>query len=134
MRIRARKVAALLMAVTLMSVSGNPAITPAVYAEDTVGVAEEGVPAETVPTEAPAVEESAPVAVTEAPPATETPAATEAPVVTEAPAATEAPATEPQTAAQTEASTQATEAAAPGTEAPWSRQLFEDWRAEYADD
>ena len=120
MRIRARRVAALLMAMTLIGVSGNPAFTPAVYAaEGDISASSEETPSETLEqppaepvTEAPAQTE---------PPVTEPPA-TEAPVQTEPPAQTEPPVTEPPA---TEASVQteppATEPAvteAPATEAP----------------
>ena len=122
MKIRARKIAALLAAVTLMSASGNPAISSAYASEgdpgmpmETVVAAEEPAPATEAPTEAPAPETQAP---TEAP-APETQAPTEAPAPETQPP-TEAPA--PETQAPTEApapETQApTEAPAPETQAP----------------
>ena len=118
MRIRARKVAALLMAVTLLSVSGNPAVTTAAFgAEDVINAAGE-VPGETVPAvdPAPAADPNAAPAQDPAPAPAPEPATEPAPATEAAPAATEAP-TEPQTAAQTEAPP-VTEAAPAATEAP----------------
>lgn len=110
MKIRARKLAALLMAVTLMSATGTSAVSPVFGEEAEVLASAEETPDETLeeePEEEPAEEEETPPAEEEEPAEPETIApATEAPApATEAPApATEAP--------------QQTESAAPATEAP----------------